>query len=355
MDLGLLAMVFEPFETTHKSYVDVESLLAEYSMEITHKLVMKGTGLDEIHVYMGNNMVTELLNFKGFVAYNRLYTFNHATLVWGYDRIIAVRYNALSRFHVDIPASMFPWPRAIFSYEDNAEVLVAPLTIDQPVLHTLASKCKVCAKRKKACIPLPGMQCSDCKPGQCEVSPTEDNARIRTFFNVLAESAFALCPPYQHLIQSVKVAIHYSNGDPKMPCRDRAILNDLVHRRYIGWEEKSTNLVVACAESWQQVRFQNGKLYIDMERNMGGVYGFRCHDEKRASKLRCATVIPHFGLATPQLAYSFMDSVLASPGKIYWIEASVMYRDGFRTARIAMVASIYSEDHMAFVVGWRFK
>lgn len=355
MDLDPLAMIFRPFETTHKSYADLASLLAEYDVPLENKVVMVNSGLDEVHVYLGKKSATDtnLLNFRGFVAFNQLEVRNNASIVWTYDVIIAVGFNALLQEHVDIPAAMFPWPRAIFSYSDNPSILNVPLTIDQPIAHTLASKCLRCARNKKLCMPLPGMKCGDCKDGQCEMSATEENARTRQFFNVLAESAFALCPAYQHLIQSVKAAIKYGNGEPRIPYRDRATLKSLVR---CGDIEMSHGIVRVYGDSMQRVSFRNGKLCIEEEKDMEGVYGFETQDAKRASKLRCAVVIPHFGLASPQLVYSFIDSVLSMPGKIHWVESSVMNRKGgFRTARIVMVAGIVSEDHMTFTVAWRFK
>ena len=182
---------------------------------------------------------------------------------------------------------------------------------------------------------------------------TEELARIKKCYDSMVSNAFALSPPYQHLIQCVK-ARHLYNGEPKMSSAARAILVGLVKHLYRGGDDAAEEMVKSHCGSWQHVRIVNGVMSI-VDRNMEGVHGFSGHINRKQNKVKAASIVPHFGLPKFEWAVSLIDNVLQRPGYIHWLEDCVMYGSGFRTARIMLVARIESEHDMSFVAGWVFK
>lgn len=351
-------MMFEPFSTLHLRLGDVPAALSERSMNPLHKTIMtmpeSYMGIDEIHIYTGRPTGNELLNFKGFIQHNNLIHPTGATLVWNYDVIIAVGINALSQIEVDIPISMFPWTIPLYHHLDTPGIFDLPVTHDFPITHKLASRCAQCVQSKVACVPAEGMQCQRCEPGGCMATDLEEKARIKACFNAAAANAFALSPPFQHLIQSVKARLKY-NGAPKMPYQDRAALTRLVQEEYVGVDEGSDSLIINNADAYQVVRFYKGELHFNLSSNVeDNREGFHYHEDK-GKKCKLAACVPHLGLPSWELAYSLIDNALQRPGKVHWLNSCVWRRGAFVNARIYMNATILAENDITMTIGWVFK
>lgn len=350
-------MVFLPFSTSHKPFVDVQSLLAEYDIGEHNMVEMilphPQESVDRVHVFFGRPSDVELLNFKGFMKHNQLETPCGATFLWNYDVIIAVGINSMTGVAVDLVPSMFPWTKLFYSHYDSPNIFHQPLATDWAPQHMLVRKCRDCSREKRTCVPVVGMACNACDPGRCVPGTTEQLARIKECYDVMVGMSFALSPAYQHLIQCVKASSYY-NGKPKMSSITRAALVNLVKIRYCGGSVASEYLVKSSSESHQVVRVVDGYMLVEGV-NMEGIYGFDAHLNRKERKVKAASVVPHFGLPRFEWAVSLIDNALQNPGYVHWIEDCVMYRDGFRTCRILIVARITSENNMGFVVGWTFK
>lgn len=349
-------MVFMPFSTSHKPFVDVASLLESYGIGehqvIKMALPQPQEDLNMVKVYFGKPSDVELLNFKGFMDYNQLQTPNGATYLWRYDVIVVVGF--CGDVVVDVPPSMFPWPRLYYSNYDNPDIFLCPIMADWPPQHMLMCKCFNCTREKRACVPVIGMGCNTCAPGKCSPSSGEELARIRKCYDVMVSMSFALSPPYQHLIQSVKTFSRY-NGEPKMSSRSRARLVYVVKELYRGAGSLAgEQLIKLHAHAHQVVCVVDGQMVVE-NHNMKGLYGFNANVHRHENKAKAASIVPHFGLPRFELAVSLVNNALQSPGWVFWLEDCVMYGSGFRTVRLMITARINSEHNMMFVVGWVFK
>jgi hypothetical protein len=359
-----LAMVFSTFNTTHRTYDTVEQLLAEYGVSASNKveLVVPGDShLQVIEVYYGNRWSTDLANFLGFINFNGLETQNGATYRWAYDVIVAVgrlRVGSVD-IPVDIPAHMFPFSTVPFSLVDSPDIFNVGVPAVHPVLHTLVRRCSSCATRKRSCLAVPGMTCQNCAPGTCRPQEGEENGRAQMFYDATAAVSYALSPPYQHLIQSVKAAVG-SNKEPKIPHHVRCFLKGLVQDRHVTGPRPATSEVLKsnCA-AVQVVRFQNGTMSRVYERGVEQLFGFEDYEGCRLSKVRVAAATPHLGLARAEKSYSLIDAALSRQGEIFFFEDQIMYKRGpreygFKMARLYLTASVIAEDDMIFTLGWTF-
>lgn len=356
-----LCMVFTPFCTTHQSFHDLSSLLAEHQISPYNKVefrISNATGaLDAIDIYYGNGTDIELNNFTGFLRFNpQLQPTNNATYVWKYSVVIAVGRNKLSGEMVDIPISMFPWTSVPFSINSETDIFQRDIPSGYVSMHQLIRACVKCLKRKKPCIRLPGMVCAGCDVDKCEAEKGEEYGRAEAFYESAAVNSFAFSPAYQHLIQCVKVATQ-CNKVPRMNAAMRQDLKMLVQTRYSGHANPiAEQEVIRNSRSAQAVEFRHGDMKVLFEKEMQGVFGFTAYPQSRLAKVKVASVTPHLGLASPDKSYSIVDAAISRPGEIFYMEDSVMFMEGgkhvFRPARIFMVGGVPSEDCMSFVVGW---
>lgn len=357
-----LCMIFRPFSTVHQAVFDLATLLEFYQISPSNKIEMafdcaQGP-LDILDVYVGKKVKEELGNFVGFLQFNEnLKSVNCATYTWHYDIIIAVGRNRLADVVVDIPLHMFPWTCTPFSIDD-ANVFDLEVNSGYISQHGLARCCLLCRKKKKSCVSVGGMACKSCDPGFCEPSDGEEYGRAQMFYEATAAHAFAFCAPYQHLIQCVKAATK-CNKNPKMNSTMRQQLKKMVETAHSNqYNLRHEEHVILNSKSVQTVEFRNGHMKVIHEMNMEGVFGFNKYSKSKHSKNHVTCVSPHLGLATPDKVYSMIDAALSQPGKIFYVEDSLMFKeDGvytFRPGRIYMVGGIKSEDCITFVVGWTY-
>lgn len=357
-----LCLVFRPFVTSHESFADVPSLLHRYNVNPANKTEMilanACGGLDSVDIFYDEVCENESTNFTGFLDFNRnLVTANNARCIWKYKTIIVVGRNGLSGTIMDIPTYMFPFTYYPFLVDYNL-FDEAPPSYEMETLHHLVRACKNCQKTKKPCTPLDGMVCTGCVNAKCEPTDAEENFRAQHCYDAATSKAYALSPPYQHLIQSVKT-VYCCNRSPKLNAASRRELKQLVQASVIhSTNPAKEQLLYQSCRSAQIVEFINGKMRVVLEKNMEGVFGFSAYEQTRLRKVKVACATPHFGLANFEKAISMVDVAIFRPGELFYIEDSVMYKEQggyvFRPTRMFIVGGIYSEDRMSFVVGWNY-
>lgn len=334
-----------------ESYADIDRLRAKYNVLVTDcidiSLPKSMWGVDEIHAYLGTPSKHRLPNFDAFLAHNQLEPLRGSKVSWNHTVIIAVGYNRLTGLQMSLVHSMFPWPFPHHHHLDYPGIFDTPILDDYVPTHTLVCACRKCVERHTPCDRLPLLSCSHCE-GPCEFSSEENASRAARCHQELVANAETLSPPYQHLIQCSKARNRYS-GNPKMSSVVRSQLAALVRREYLGGDEEVSARIKAVSDSFQEVRFASGTLVISEMHHMEGVCGFVCNPKGYRD------VAPHFGIASNRIAYSLVNSALEWPGRAFSWEGSIMYRNGFKTARILMNATIVAEDDMRITVGWKFK
>jgi hypothetical protein len=350
-----MALLFTPFHTKIVYYESLVDLLAEHfpsSIQPSARYPMDGvSGLDQVDVYSGEVTGVRLGNMWRFLDYNGINTINVGLC---YDKVLVVGRNLIADLEVDIPISRFPWLRAHYNYSihGDANFFLGFPEKDLFNYHRLLVSCVNCRKAKKRCN-RQGLVCGHCTNMNmsCDAVPEEGPRRNRESYAGLRKDVDILCPMYQYTInlfgRRYGDGIYHTNVVA-------ALANQLVGVIPVTNRTLVDSIVFHC-NSYQNVSIMAGEIRVVESRNVEDLWGFDVDVRGSRKRDKMTMISPHLGMHTPHDAYSLINSILETPGEIFYRDTCIVTRKfKAQSVRLMAMAEIYAANHVMILLGWRF-
>lgn len=344
-----MALVFFPFHTSLVGFSTLDELMRSFSTPcMVQSFTITGAEgpWDRCDIYAGARTDVSLVNVKRFFEYNGWVTDRD----WKFNCVVVVGINNLSGIIVDMPAHSFPWCIDFFGMSgmDPHEI---PLPDGMVSTHRFHINCIPCGRKKVSCTKNRADPCRRCEDEVClPNAPMEINALAKRYLKALLVDRSVLCPAFQYVIATMGRKVDFTAS---YLIRDIAILGRIVKDDCPdGRHLTAESYLIAKSRVHQRFYVVNGEARLidsttvkELGMNLAG---------QNTGKSALAHILPHFGIAEPTHAYSFLNSAFMKIGEIVAGDFVVWDKDcTVNMARImALVQYDLATDTFFFAFGW---